>query len=126
MAKILLVDDLPVVLEVIARLLEKLGHEVWRARDAREALGLLHGPGQFDLAIIDVLLKGTSGIDLAKQIRSELASFPMVAMSAHVDLVSANAMGSLRKLGIDHIVEKPVNVGDLDAAVKSVLRKNNV
>ncbi len=123
MARILLVDDLPMILEVISRLLGKLKHEVATARDAREAMVLLAGPRPFDLAIIDVLLKGTSGIELARQIRAERPGFPIVAMTAHLGMVSPGSLATLRDLGVDHVIEKPVNLADLDAAVRGALRK---
>ena len=123
MAKILLVDDLPMVLDIISRLLGKLKHEVTTAGDAHAAMVLLNGPRSFDLAIIDVLLKGTSGIELAKQVRAEKPGLPMIAMTAHIGMVSPGSLATLRSLGIDHVIEKPVSLGDLDAAVKGALCK---
>jgi CheY-like chemotaxis protein len=123
MANILLVDDLPMVLEVISRLLGKLEHKVTTAADAHEAMALLAGPQRFDLAIIDVLLKATSGIELAKQVRAREPGLPIVAMTAHIGMVSPGSLATLRGLGVDRVIEKPVNLGDLDAAVKGALRK---
>ena len=123
MARILLVDDLPMVLEIITKLLEKLGHQVQPVGEAREALVLAAGPGHFDLALIDLLLRGSSGVELAKQIHALRPSLPIVMMSAHVDLVSAAALDSLRILGIDHVVLKPVGLVELDTAVRAALHR---
>ena len=123
MARILLVDDLPLVLEIVAKLLVKLNHQVQPVGEARDALALASGPGHFDLALIDLLLRGASGVELAKQIHALRPSLPIVMMSAHVDLVSAAALDSLRALGIDQVVLKPVGLVELDTAVRAALHK---
>jgi CheY-like chemotaxis protein len=122
MARILLVDDLPVVLEIISKLLQKLKHEVRSAQDSHQAMALL-ATEPFDLALIDLRLRGLSGIEVARQVRAAHPAMPMVMMSAHVDLVSPAALDVLWGLGIDHILTKPVGLGELETAVNGALLK---
>ncbi len=117
MANILLVDDDPVALHVIERILKGLGHRAWRAGDADQALALLDSRG-FDLAIIDLVLPRTSGIELATRMRARWPSLPVVAISAHTSTESVWTLLVLERLGIRGVLAKPVDRARLKAALE--------
>ncbi len=124
MAEILLVDDDPVVLHVIERILKGLGHRAWKAEDADGALALLDSR-RFDLAIVDLVLPRTSGIDLATRMRARWPALPVVAMSAHTSTESVWTLLVLDRVGIRGVLEKPVDRARLRAALERGLKKSD-
>ncbi|MBK7642091.1 MAG: response regulator [Planctomycetes bacterium] len=83
MARILIVEDSPEGLELMAYLLEAAGHCVRRAASASRALLELRN-GPFDLVVCDLQLGATSGVELLRMVRADprLESIPFVAVSA--------------------------------------------
>ncbi len=122
MANIIVVDDDLIVLELVTRLLEKLGDKVWRVGRAEDVLATLDGPGSFDLVILDVILPAMSGIELAERIRAKFPTLPMIAMSAYISSDSAATIENLRRIGVTEILHKPVNALNLLPAVNRTLR----
>ncbi len=120
-ARVLIVDDELVVLHVMTWMLEEFGHTTWRAGNAAQALELLAGPTRFDLAIIDLVLPGMSGMDLAKAIRKGYPDLPMIAISGYLTPQSTYATKALQDVGIKHIILKPVRYFDLREAVRAAL-----
>ena len=66
MARVLIVDDDPAILEILTAYLLPEGHEVAQATDGHRAAPLLH---QADLAILDWMLPGQSGPELVREAR---------------------------------------------------------
>ncbi len=121
MPNVVVVDDDLLVLDVMVHLVENLGHKVWRAGNATEAIALMNGPGHFDLVILDVVLPGMSGIELAKRIQAGFPSIPMIAMSGYIGDGSSSVVGALRAAGIKEILRKPVDRQALQTALDKVL-----
>jgi CheY-like chemotaxis protein len=124
MANIIVVDDDLIVLELVTRLLEKLGDKVWRLGRAEDVLATLDGPGNFDLVILDVVLPTMSGIELAERIRAKFPSLPMIAMSAYITSESTATIENLRRIGVTEILRKPVDSLNLLPTVKRALRSH--
>ncbi len=122
MPNVVVVDDDLLVLDVMVHLLENLGHKVWRAGNATEALALMGGPGHFDLVVLDVVLPGISGIELAKRIQARFPSLPMVAMSGYIGDDSSSVVGTLHAAGIKEILRKPVDRQAIQTAVDKALQ----
>jgi len=68
-ARVLLVDDDALVLHGIARMLERFGHDVWKAPSGEAALQILIDEPAFDLLITDHAMPGMSGMELARTVR---------------------------------------------------------
>ena len=86
MARILLVDDMPLVRKTVGRLLRSLGHEVVEAAGGDEALGLLETPGEggevlVDAALVDVWMPHVGGLDLMQALKERLPGLPVIVMS---------------------------------------------
>ena len=118
MATVLVVDDEPIVREVVVRYLEREGHETLEAEDgdhAREKIERAHP----DLVVLDVMLPGTDGLELCRWIRSR-SELPVIMLTARGE--EADRIVGL-ELGADDYVTKPFSPRELAARVRSVLRR---
>ena len=120
MATVLVVDDEPIVLEVVVRYLAREGHRALEAADgdaAREAIER----SEPDLVVLDLMLPGTDGLELCRWIRSSSA-LPVIMLTARGE--EADRIVGL-ELGADDYVTKPFSPRELAARVRSVLRRSH-
>ncbi len=117
---VLVVDDEPTIVEVVARYLERAGFAVERAMDGPEALRLaeLHRP---DLVVLDVMLPGFDGIEVLRRLHERPGK------RVAVILLTARGEESDRLIGLRHgaddYVVKPFSPAELVARVEAVLRR---
>lgn len=121
MAKILIVEDEADIQELIAYNLERAGHAALRATSAEQALELVR-EALPDLVIIDWMLPGMSGIELARSFKANkrTESVPLImvtARSAEQDKLTG------LEIGADDYMTKPFSPRELIARVKAVLRR---
>jgi DNA-binding response OmpR family regulator len=117
---VLVVDDEPLVCDVVARYLERDGHRVVMASDGDSARELIEreAPG---LVLLDVMLPGqTDGLDLCRWIRSS-SELPVILLTARVE--EADRIVGL-ELGADDYVTKPFSPRELAVRVRTVLRRS--
>jgi DNA-binding response OmpR family regulator len=116
---VLVVDDEPMVREVVARYLERDGLAVHEAADGGEAMAWLasHRP---DLVVLDIMLPGADGLAVLRRLRRE-GDTPVILLSARVDEID-RIVGL--ELGADDYVTKPFSPRELAARVRTVLRRN--
>ncbi len=114
---ILLVEDDPIVADVIIALLRRQGHAVVHATHALEALTLL-SQHAFDLALLDLDLPGIDGIALAAQLRAMGFDRPLVALTARAD---GDAEMDTKAAGFDGFLRKPVTGAILAQGIARVL-----
>jgi len=119
--KILLVDDDPGVLDVVAFMLRREGFEVEEERDGSEALDRARGD-HFDIVILDVMLPGMSGTDVCRSLRSE-SDVPIVMLTAR-DAEIDRVLGL--ELGADDYVTKPFSTAELLSRVRAILRRREL
>ena len=112
--RILLVDDDPLIAEVVSELLERQGHVVQRAAHGLEAITLATD-GAFDLVLLDLDLPGIDGMQLARIWRDQGIDMPVVAVTARVD---PEAEGLVRAAGMRELVRKPVTGEEMAALVR--------
>jgi two-component system, OmpR family, phosphate regulon response regulator PhoB len=121
LATILVVEDEPDIQELIAYNLEKAGHEAVRAESAERAFELIR-ESLPHLVIIDWMLPGMNGIELARRLRADkrTADTPLIIVTAR-----GNEQDKLTGLdiGADDYVTKPFSPRELNARVKAVLRR---
>ncbi|MFC4728081.1 hybrid sensor histidine kinase/response regulator [Coralloluteibacterium thermophilus] len=115
---ILLVEDDPVVAQVVGGLLEAQGHRVLHAPHAMAALALLGEERGIDLAFVDLDLPGVSGQQLAGLLRAHAPGLPLVALTARAD---PEAEPEARQAGMQLFVRKPVTSAMLADAVAAAL-----
>ena len=122
MSTVLVVDDEPLVLDVVARYLERDGHRVVTAADGDGALRMIERE-EPSLVLLDVMLPGkTDGLDLCRWIRSS-SELPVILLTARGD--EADRIVGL-ELGADDYVTKPFSPRELASRVKTVLRRARV
>ena len=119
MTTVLVVDDEPLVLDVVTRYLEHDGHRVVTAADGDAARELIETDTP-SLVLLDVMLPGeTTGLDLCRWIRSS-SELPVILLTARVE--EADRIVGL-ELGADDYVTKPFSPRELATRVKAVLRR---
>jgi DNA-binding response OmpR family regulator len=119
MSTVLVVDDEPLVLDVVTRYLERDGHRVITAEDGDSARELIEREAP-NLVLLDVMLPGkTDGLSLCRWIRAS-SELPVILLTARVD--EADRIVGL-ELGADDYVTKPFSPRELATRVKTVLRR---
>lgn len=114
-----MVDDEPMVLEVVTTYLERDGFQVVTARTGPEALSALER-GAPDLLVLDVMLPEIDGFDLLARIRRD-SDMPVILLTARTEETD-RVLGL--ELGADDYVVKPFSPRELAARVRSVLRRS--
>jgi DNA-binding response OmpR family regulator len=117
-SNILVVDDEPIVREVVCRYLEREAFTTLEAADGDEALRLL-GAEQIDLVVLDVMLPGPDGLELCRWIRAR-SDLPVIMLTGRGE-VTDRIVGL--ELGADDYLTKPFSPRELIARVRTVLRR---
>jgi DNA-binding response OmpR family regulator len=118
MATVLVVDDEPIVREVVVRYLEREGYRTLEAGDGDRARELLERDPP-NLVVLDVMLPGTDGLSLCRWIRAR-SELPVILLTARGE--EADRIVGL-ELGADDYVTKPFSPRELAARVRTVLRR---
>src|SRR5438309_3661479 len=115
---VLVVDDEPVVREVVVKYLEREGFRTLEAADGDSARDLLerNSPG---LVVLDLMLPGTDGLELCRWIRSR-SDLPVIMLTARGE--EADRIVGL-ELGADDYVTKPFSPRELAVRVRNLLRR---
>ena len=119
MATVLVVDDEPIVRDVVVRYLERAGYRTLEAEDGDRARELLERESP-NLVVLDLMLPGTDGLALCRWIRST-SQLPVIMLTARGE--EADRIVGL-ELGADDYVTKPFSPRELAARVRSVLRRS--
>ena len=116
--RILLIDDEPGILNFVSRGLRREGFTVDLAADADTGLKAALGP-PYDLIILDLLLPGSNGIDLLRQVIRQNPAQPVIVLSALTD--TSSKVHSF-ELGARDYLAKPFSIEELLARVRARLR----
>src|SRR5213080_3468887 len=118
MTTVLVVDDEPIVREVVVKYLEREGFRTLEAADGDRARELLERdtPG---LVVLDLMLPGTDGLELCRWIRSR-SDLPVIMLTALGE--EADRVVGL-ELGADDYVTKPFSPREVTARIKAILRR---
>lgn len=118
MKRILLVDDEGWVRKLVRGYLERAGFAVATAASGPEALAEFraHPP---DLVLLDLMLPGMDGLEVARQIRQE-SKVPIIMLTAR-STEDDRVLGL--ELGADDYIVKPFSARELEARVRAVLRR---
>jgi DNA-binding response OmpR family regulator len=120
-ARVLVVDDEPMVRDVLSRYLERNGFEVDAVGDGERALAAFeaHRP---DLVLLDLMLPKVDGFEVFRRIRAQDDS-PVIMITARGE--TTDRIVGL-EVGADDYISKPFSPGEVVARVRSVLRRSAV
>ncbi len=114
----LVVDDDRRIRDLLSRYLLREGYRVTTAKDASDARAKLEGLS-FDLLILDVMMPGESGFDLARAIRAH-STVPILMLTARSEAESRIAG---LELGADDYVAKPFEARELSLRIANILKR---
>jgi len=117
---LLVVEDNPINMKLVERLLRKRGHHLVLAESGRKAVELVR-LGRFDVVLMDVQMPDVDGLEATRQIRQEEARLdrhtPIVAMTAHA---MAGDRERFLAAGMDDYLAKPIEVLELQRVIERV------
>jgi len=119
MTTVLVVDDEPIVRDVVVRYLRRDGFTTLEAADGDSARRLIE-TGEPELVVLDVMLPGTDGLELCRWIRGR-SDLPVIMLTARGE--EADRIVGL-ELGADDYVTKPFSPRELATRVRTVLRRS--
>lgn len=111
-ARLLLVDDDAVFVEILARAMARRGFVVETAREFREALKAIESQ-QHDFAVIDLKMPGGSGLTLVERLKQRNCAVRIVVLTGFASVTTAV---EAIKLGATHYLPKPADADEIVAA----------
>ncbi|HET7082774.1 MAG TPA: response regulator transcription factor [Candidatus Limnocylindria bacterium] len=118
-ARILVVDDEPKIVQLVRDYLERAGFAVSTARDGNEALMRAHSERP-DLIVLDLGLPQLDGLEVTRRLRRD-SGVPIIMLTARHE--ETDKVVGL-ELGADDYVTKPFSPRELEARVRAVLRRH--
>lgn len=120
MARILIIDDDPSLLQLFKQFLSGEGHIVSSASNGKEGLSLMKQQRP-DLIITDIMMPEMDGLEVVREIRKSHPGLPVIAMSGGMRNVPINFLPHAKKIGACRVFEKPVSLATLLEAVNELL-----
>jgi two-component system, OmpR family, phosphate regulon response regulator OmpR len=117
-AHILIVDDDHRIRDLLARYLFEAGFRVTTANDAESARASMRGLA-FDVVILDVMMPGESGLDLARSLKS-ISNIPICMLTARAD--PEQRIEGL-EIGVDDYIPKPFEPRELVLRLQNILKR---
>lgn len=121
-AEILLVDDDRELSDLLTEYLSAADYVVSVAYDAEAAQQLITQGKHFDIAIFDIMMPGTSGLELLQQLRPSWPT-PVIMLTGRGDDID-RILGL--EMGADDYLAKPCNPRELQARINAILRRATV
>jgi two-component system CheB/CheR fusion protein len=113
--KVLVIDDERDVADTLAKVLRRLGHQVWTAYSGSSGIetALAHQPA---VALVDLSMPDMDGYEVARQLRERLPGVLLIALTG---LIRDSDLQRARDAGFAHHVAKPANAGKLEALIRN-------
>ncbi len=118
--RVLVVEDEPLVLDMIRMNLEHAGYQTTGVGTAEEAMALIQGQS-VDLLILDWMLPGMEGVEVARRLRNRGWRLPILMLTARSD--TGSKVEGL-EAGADDYLNKPFAMPELIARVRALLRRH--
>ncbi len=118
--RILLVDDDPMLCELLSEYLQEDGFDVASLNSGEEAIATLLSDEQFDAVVLDIMMPVTSGLDVLREVRSK-RDIPILMLTGRGDDID-RILGL--EMGADDYLGKPCNPRELVARIRAVLRRS--
>jgi DNA-binding NtrC family response regulator len=118
MIRILVLDDVLDVVNLIKRIFQKKGYEVIGFTEEEDALNYVRS-NHFDLAILDLKLKKMNGVEVLKELKKTAPSMKTIILTGYPTLESARDSISL---GVSEYCVKPIDNEELEEKVENILK----
>ena len=118
MARIIVADDEPTHLELVATILERAGHEVVAVSTGHGCLHQLKADG-VDLLVIDIFMPDLDGLQLMAAIRARGSRIPVIGMTGGMNGQVTPFLDIMLRLGACSVLTKPFSGDELLRAVQS-------
>jgi len=112
--RILIVDDEPEILRLLARRLTRRGYQVSQASGSQEALARLQ-EAIFDLAILDYMMPDTNGLELARRCRTRQPTLQVLI------LTGSPVTSEIERAGYPYLRKPLENLDHLDEAIEGLV-----
>lgn len=120
MARILLVEDDPILSETLIELLESEGYSLTHVSAANQALEVTYD-NEFELMLLDVNIPDFNGFELLKMLREAGNSVPCIFLTSLSDIAS---LSRGFEVGADDYLKKPFDFDELLIRIQALLRKS--
>jgi len=117
---ILIVDDDPRIRQMLTRYFEDEGYRVTAVADGAAMRAQIHN-ANFNIVLLDLMLPGESGLELAREIRSK-SDVPIMMLTGKDDVLD-RIVGL--ELGADDYMAKPFHLREVLARVRTIMRRRN-
>jgi CheY-like chemotaxis protein len=125
MTSLLLIEDTPVVLNLLCRGLREAGYEVDTASDASTGLERCLG-GRYDLVVTDFSLTAAGGIGLLEQLHTLRPTIPLVVITGRDRVEVLHAIETAGLVGVATILQKPFSLAELTMVVRDAIANARV
>lgn len=126
MPHILIVDDDGDLRQMLERLLVLKGHTVSSAGNGRSAIGIVENQ-TIDLVLTDILMPDMDGYELIGALRKQPVSPRIIAMSGGSGRLDSDYLLRMaRSMKADKLLEKPLNLAEIDGVIAEVLGREAV
>ena len=120
MKKVLVCEDEDSIREFVVINLKRSGYDVVDVNCGEEALRVFEEGGNFDVALLDIMMPGIDGMKVCKKIREKNTTMGIIMLSAksqEMDKISSLMIGA------DEYITKPFSISELIARVDAVCRR---
>ena len=121
LAKILVIDDEPVICRSICSALVIDEHEALSATDGEVGLQMCH-EHRPDVVITDIMMPGKTGLDVIRELRETRQNIGIIAITGLIH----STLSELKQLGVDEVFRKPLRLRQLMSTVNRLLEQNGV
>jgi len=123
MARILVIEDVEEVRDVIRRTLEAEGYEVVEASDGKEGIKL-YREKQADLIITDIIMPDKEGIETIKELRQDFPDMKIIAISGGGRIGPFDYLNLAKQFGASRTLAKPFELKELVKIVRELLESH--
>ncbi len=122
MSRILVIDDNPNILDILAEMLTNAGYEVVEATNGKEGVRLFRQM-HFDLVITDLLMPEKDGLEVVMELRKDFPEVKIITLSGG-DIYGHSSLETSTALGAALSIRKPFTEDQLLGAVREVLQSS--
>lgn len=125
MAKILLIDDEPMVRASVSAALVSAGHEVTPAQNGMEGLEIF-SRGDFSLVITDIIMDEMEGLETIIELKKKSPHQKIMAISGGGKLGARTHLDLALKFGAEKVLEKPFRLAELFSVVNELTNSGKI